>query len=73
MHKIPREWVLFGNVNNVNDVNDYEEDLGDFPAENTEKPAESLVGASRAESTDQYTAGSGITIKIPPLFYGSTS
>ena len=36
------------------------------------KPAESLVGACRAESTDQYTAGSGITTKIPPLD-GSTS
>ena len=32
-----------------------------------------MVGAYRAESTDQYTAGSGITTKIPPLFDGSTS
>ena len=37
------------------------------------KLAESMVGAYRAESTDQYTAGSGITTKIPPLFDGSTS
>ena len=37
------------------------------------KPAESMVGAYRAESTDPCTAGSGITAKIPPLFDGSTS
>ena len=54
-------------------MNDYEEDLDDFPAKNKEKPAESMVGAYRAESTDQYTAGSGTTTKIPPLFDGSTS
>ena len=54
-------------------MNDNEEDLDDFPTENREKPAESLVGAYRAESTDQYTAGSGITTKIPTLFDGSTS
>ena len=54
-------------------MSDYEEDLDDFPAENKEKPAESMVGAYRAESTDHYTAGSGITPKIPPLFDGSTS
>ena len=36
-------------------------------------PAESMVGAYRTESTDLYTAGSGITAKIPPLFDGSTS
>ena len=51
----------------------YEEDLEGFPAENKEKPAESMVGTYRAESTDQWTAGSGITTKIPPLFDGSTS
>ena len=49
-------------------MNDYEEDLDDFPIENKEKPAESLVGAYRAESTDQYTTGSRTTTKIPPLF-----
>ena len=37
------------------------------------RPAESMVGAFRAESTDQWTAGSGITAKIPPLFDGSSS
>ena len=52
---------------------DHEEDLDDFPVENRNKPAESLVGAYRAESTNQWTAGSGITTKIPPLFDGSTS
>ena len=50
-----------------------EEDLDDFLTENKERQAESLVGAHRAESTDQYTAGSGITTKIPPLFDGPTS
>ena len=68
MHKIPREWVLFGNFDSVNDMNDYEEDLDDFTVEDKDRPAESLVGAYRAESTDQWTAGSGITTKIPPLF-----
>ena len=52
-------------------MNDYEENLDDFPAENNEKTAESMVGACRAESTDQYTAGNGTTTKIPPLFDGS--
>ena len=49
-------------------MNDYEKDLDDFPAENREKPAESLVGAYRAESTDQCTAGSGITKKDSTFF-----
>ena len=49
-------------------MSDYEEDLDDFPVENKDRPAESLVGAYRAESTDQWTAGSGITTKIPPLW-----
>ena len=31
-----------------------------------------MVGAYRAESTDQWTAATGITTKIPPLFDGST-
>ena len=39
----------------------------------TEKLADSLVGSHRAESTDQDTARSGITTKIPPLSDGSTS
>ena len=54
-------------------MSDYEEDLDDFPEENIDRPAESRVGAYRAESTDQWTAGSGITTKIPPRFDGSTS
>ena len=54
-------------------MNDCEEDLDKIPAENKEKPAESLVGAYRVGSTDLFTAGSGITGKIPPLFDGSTS
>ena len=54
-------------------LNDNEEDLDDFPAKNREKPAESMVGTYRAESTDACTAGSGITTKIPSFFDGSTS
>ena len=54
-------------------MSDYEEDLDDFPVENRDTTAESLVGACRAESTDQWTARSGISTKIPPLFDGSTS
>ena len=50
-----------------------EEDLDDFPVGNRDRAAESLVGAYRKESTDQWTAGHGITTKIPPLFDGSTS
>ena len=46
-------------------MNDYEEQLDDFPARNKEKPAESMVGTHRAESTDQCIAGSEITTKIP--------
>ena len=54
-------------------MDDSEEDLDDFPAESTEKRAESMVGTYRADSTDLYAAGSWITAKIPPLFDGSTS
>ena len=54
-------------------MNDDEEDLDNFQAENKENLAESLVGAYRAESTGQLTAGNGITTKIPPLFDGLTS
>ena len=54
-------------------MSDYEEDLGDFTAEKKDRLAESLVGTYRAESADQWTAGSGITTKIPPLFDVSTS
>ena len=48
-------------------ISDYEGDLDDFPVENKDRAAESLVGACRAESTDQWTAGSGITTKVPPF------
>ena len=54
-------------------MNDCEEDLDDFSVENKEGLVESLVGAYRAESTDQYTTGNGFTTKMPPLFDGSTS
>ena len=54
-------------------MTDYEEDFGDFPSENRDKPADSCTGSYRAESTYQWTAGSGITTKIPPLLDGSTS
>ena len=54
-------------------MSDYEKDLHDLPTENKERLAESMVGAYRAQSTDQCTAGSGITTKIPPLFHGSPS
>ena len=72
VHKIPREWVLSEN-STMSMMNDCEEDLDELPAENKEKLAECMVGAYRAESTDQHTAGSGITTKIPPLSDGSTS
>ena len=54
-------------------MRDYEEDFGDFPSEYEKESKESLVGAYRAESTFDYTAGSGITTKIPPLSDVSTS
>ena len=54
-------------------MSDYEEDFGDFPSENKTESKESLVGAYRAESTFDFSAGSGITTQIPPLFDGSTS
>ena len=54
-------------------MSDYEEDFADFQNYSKIQPAESLVGANRAESTDQWTAFSGITVKNPPLFDGSTS
>ena len=50
-------------------IGDYDEDLDDFPVENKDRPTESLVGAYRAESTDQWTGRSGITTKIPPLLW----
>ena len=44
-----------------------------FSTENPNKKAEAMVGAFRAQSTDEWTAASGITSKIPPLVDGSTS
>ena len=54
-------------------MSDCEEDLDDFPLQNINRQAESMVESHRAESSDQWTAGSGITTKIPPLFDGSAS
>ena len=57
-------------------LSEYEEDFDDFPtfsAENINRQTESMVGAYRAESTEQWTAASGITTKMPPLFGGPTS
>ena len=50
-----------------------EEALDDFPTENFNKTAESMVGAFRAEWTDQWTAASGIISKIPPSYDGLIS
>ena len=76
MFKAPCKWVFF-KVPTMPMMSDYEEDLDDFPTfstENISRPYESMVGAYRAESTDQWRAASGITTKIPPLlFNGSTS
>ena len=44
-----------------------------FQQKTKKKPAETLVGAYSAESTDQWTTVSGITTKNPPLLDGSTS
>ena len=57
-------------------MSDYEADLNDFPTfseENMNRPAESIVGAYRADSTDQCAAANGITTNISPLFNESTS
>ena len=51
MHRVPFEWVLF-KVPTIPMMSDYEEDLDDFPVENRDKAAESLIGAYRAELTD---------------------
>ena len=48
-------------------MSDHEEDLDDFPTENFNKQADSMVGPLRAESTDQLTSANGITAKNPPL------
>ena len=54
-------------------MNDYEEEFDeDFQTENdTSDQFGGVYGAN--ESTAQWTAGSGITAKIPPLYDGSTS
>ena len=57
-------------ISTIQMVSDYEDD---FPSENKDKAAESFVGAYRAESTYQWTAGTGITTKIPQLLDGPTS
>ena len=57
-------------------MSDYEADFDDFPTfsvEHIHRTAEAMVGAYRAESTDQWTGASGITTKTRPLFDGSTS
>ena len=57
-------------------MSDYEEAFDEFTTfstENTIEKAESMVGAYRAQSTEQWTAASGITSKIPPLFNRPTS
>ena len=54
-------------------MKDYEEDLDHFPAENKERPAESVVGAYRAESTELLSAANGIHNENSTLFDGSTS
>ena len=54
-------------------MSEYEEVLDDvrkLSTENTSDKAESVVGAYRAESTDQRTAASVIITKIPHLFNG---
>ena len=67
------EWALF-KVSTLLIMSGCEEDLGDFPTFSAEnRTAESMVGAYRTESTDQWTAASGITTKISPLFDGPTS
>ena len=70
VYKVPLS-VFFFKVPTILMMSDCEEDLDEFPSENTDKPAESMVGACRAQSTDEWTAVSGITAKIPPLFDGS--
>ena len=66
VNKIPLDWVLW-RFSTMSMMNDSEESLDHFPAENKEKPAESMVGVFRAESSDLHVAGSGITAKNPPL------
>ena len=50
-----------------------EEALDDFSTKNHITTAHSMVGAHRAESTNEWAAASGITSKIHPLYDGVTS
>ena len=55
-YKVPRQWVLF-KVSALRMMSDCEEDPDDFPtfsAENSSIKAESVVGAYRAQSIDQF-------------------
>ena len=54
-------------------MSDYEEDSLDIQHFSKIPSAESMVGAYRAEPTDQWTVSSGITAKNSPLFNGSIS
>ena len=54
-------------------MSDYEEDFIDVPRFSNLSSAESLGGACRAETTDQWTALNGIDVINPALFDGPTS
>ena len=54
-------------------MSDCEEDSIDVQNFSNLSAAESLCGAYRAEATDHWTASSGIPLKLPPLFDGSSS
>ena len=56
MYNVRRQWVLF-KVSAFPMMSDYEEDLDDFQtfsADNSSIKAESVFGAYRAESIDQF-------------------
>ena len=53
-------------------MSDHEEDFGDVPSEYKIESKESMVGSYDEDTTSDFTTGSGITTKIPPLFDGST-
>ena len=54
----------------VSDCEEVLDDVPKFSTENTSDKAESVVGAYRAESTDQWKAANEISTEIPPLFNG---
>ena len=67
-------YILFSElILHKNSVEGYEEDFIDILNFSRTLRAESLVGAYRAESTNQWPTSSGITVKIQPRFDGSTS